>query len=93
MRMRTTVDIDESMLERAKQLALKERRTLSAVLGDALSAYLGSKRGRAKDPELELLVRGRPGGRFPTQAELSALEEQEDIAALAMPRARRRAAP
>jgi predicted transcriptional regulator len=93
MLMRTTVDIDELMLERAKQLAAKERRTLSAVLGDALSAYLGSKRSRAKDPEFELLVRGKPGGRFPAQAEVSAVEEEEDVAALAIPRGRRRAAP
>jgi hypothetical protein len=93
MKMRTTVDIDEAMLERAKQLALKERRTLSAVLGDALSAYLGSKRARAKDPEFELLVRGKPGARFPTQAEVNAVEEEEDVAALAIARARGRAAP
>jgi predicted transcriptional regulator len=93
MHMRTTVDLDEAMLERAKQLALRERRTLSAVLGDALAAYLGRKRGRAADREFELLVRGRPGGRFPTQAEMNAVEEEEDAAALAIRGTRRRAAP
>lgn len=93
MHMRTTVDLEEGMLERAKELALKERRTLSAVLADALSAYLGSKRLRPKQREFELLVRGRPKGRFPTPGEIAAVEEEEDVAALAMPRARRRAAP
>jgi predicted transcriptional regulator len=93
MHMRTTVDLDPAMLERAKKLALRERRTLSAVLGDALAAYLGSKRPRTKDPAFELIVRGRPQGRFPSPAELSAIEDEEDIAALAVPRAGRRAAP
>ena len=91
--MRTTVDIDEAMLERAKQVALKEHRTLSSVLMDALATYLGSKRSRAKDGEFELLVCGKPRGRFPTPAEMSAVEEEEDVAALAVPGARRRAAP
>jgi hypothetical protein len=93
MRMRTTVDLDEAMLERAKQVALKERRTLSAILSDALAAYLGSKRSRAKDPEFELLVRGKAQARMPTPAEMSELEDEEDHAALALPRTRRRAAP
>lgn len=91
--MRTTVDIDEAMLERAKQVALKERRTLSAVLADALATYLGSRRTRTKDEEFELLVRGKARGRFPTPAEVIAIEDAEDVAALAVPGARRRAAP
>ena len=91
--MRTTVDLDPAMLERAKQLALRQRRTLSAVLSDALAAYLGGRRARAKDPEFELLVRGQPQARFPTPAEVSAVEDEEDIAAIAVPRKGHRAAP
>ena len=91
--MRTTIDLDEAMLARAKERALKERRTLSAVVGAALAAYLGAKRSRAGSEPFELLERGRPGGRFPGPAEMTRVEEDEDIAALAVPGARRRAAP
>lgn len=89
--MRTTVDLDPGLLETAKRLALKERRTLSALLGDALVAYLGSRRQTAKDPPFELLVRGEPRGRFPTASEVAAIEEEEDIAALVIPGRRSRA--
>ena len=80
--MRTTVDLDPGLLETAKHLASKEQRTLSAVLGDALAAYLGARRQTAKDPPFELLVRGTPRGRFPTAAALAALEDEEDVSAL-----------
>jgi hypothetical protein len=36
--MRTAVDIDDGLLEHAKRLALKEKRTLAAVVGQALAA-------------------------------------------------------
>ena len=91
--MRTTVDLDPALLERAKRLALKEHRSLSTVLGEALAAYLGAHRSSAKDPPFELLVRGQPQARFPTPAEVSAVEDEEDIAAIAVPRKGRRAAP
>jgi hypothetical protein len=52
--MRTTVDLDPGLLETAKRLASKEHRTLSAVLGDALAAYLGIRRQASKDPPFEL---------------------------------------
>lgn len=91
--MRTTVDLDPALLDRAKRLALKEHRALSAILSDALAAYLASQRTTAKDPPFELLVRGQPQGRFPTPAEVSAIEDEEDMAALAVPNAGRRAAP
>jgi hypothetical protein len=91
--MRTTVDLDARLLAQAKRVAGEQRRTLSAVVGDALAAYFGSRRSAAKDPPFSLLVRGTPGGRFPTAAELAAVEEEEDAAALAIPRKDRRAAP
>jgi hypothetical protein len=62
-------------------------------LGDALAAYLASQRTTAKAPPFELLVRGQAQARFPTPAEVSAIEDEEDIAALAVPHAGRRAAP
>ena len=63
--MRTTVDIDDALLERAKRLALKEKQTLGAVVGQALAAYLGSRKAADKDPPFQLLVRGKAGARFP----------------------------
>jgi predicted transcriptional regulator len=92
--MRTTVDLDARLLDRARRLAVKEQRTVSAVLGDALAAYLASRKTAAGDPAFEPLVRGKRGGRFPTPAELAAIEEEEDAAGLPVPRrTRRRAAP
>ena len=93
MHMRTTVDIDDGLLERAKRLALKEKRTLAAVVGQALAAYLSSRRAAAVDPPFELLVRGKVGARFPTAEEVLLAEEDDDRKALAIPHVKRRAAP
>lgn len=81
------------MLDRAKRLALSEGKTLSAVLNEALGAYLGKRKQVAKDPPFELLVRGNPRGRFPSPAEIDAIEQDEELTALRVPGARRRAAP
>jgi predicted transcriptional regulator len=75
--MRTTVDIDEALLERAKRLALKEKQTLGAVVGEALAAYLGARRQTEKDPPFELIVAGSARGRFPSPAEIAAVEEDD----------------
>lgn len=83
--MRTTVDIDDSLLERAKKLARREKQTLSGLVGQALAAYLGSRRQASKDPDFVLLVRGTAGGRFPSPAEFVLSEEADDRAALAIP--------
>lgn len=91
--MRTTVDLDKGLLGRAKQLALKSRRSLSAVVNDSLAVYLGSRGPTSKDGPFELLVCGRAGARFPSPGEIASLEEEEDAAALSMPRSRRRASP
>jgi hypothetical protein len=91
--MRTTIDIEDGLLERAKRLALKEKQTLSAVVGEALAAYLGSRRLAGKDPPFTLLVRGNPSGKFPTIAEIVATEESEDVRALNIAHVKHRAAP
>jgi predicted transcriptional regulator len=90
---RTTVDLDPNLLEPAKRLALKEQRTLSAVISDALAAYLASRRHSSKDAPFELLVRGQPRGRFPTAGDLSAVEDEDDIAALGLREGASRASP
>jgi hypothetical protein len=91
--MRTTVDIEEGLLERAKRLALKEKQTLGAVVGEALAAYLGGRKQAGKDPDFELLVRGNPRARFPSAAEIASAEEEDDVRALALPQSKRDAAP
>lgn len=90
--MRTTIDIEKRLLERAKERAIRERRTLGALVNEALSAYLASRRAVEPDQPFDLLVRGKPGGRFPSPAELALAEEEDDRAALSLPRRRRRAA-
>jgi hypothetical protein len=82
---RTTVDLDPALLERAKRLALAEHRTLGAVLGDALAAYIGSRRLAAKDPPFEVMVRGKSEARFPSQVVVASIEDEEDTVALAIP--------
>lgn len=91
--MRTTVDIEDALLERAKRLALKEQRTLGAVLGQALAAYLSSRKVADKDPPFELLVRGKTGARFPSAEEVQLAEEDDERKSLAIPELKHRAAP
>lgn len=91
--MRTTVDLDEVLLERAKRLALKEKQSLGALLNEALTAYLGARRQAGKDSPFELLSYGKPRGKFPTSAEISAAQEEDDRVMLGLPRKRDDAAP
>jgi hypothetical protein len=90
---RTTVDIDEVLLERAKSLAAKQQQTLGAIVGHALAAYLGSRRQAGKDPPFELVVAGTPAGRFPSPAEMATAEEEDDARSLATQARERDAAP
>jgi hypothetical protein len=90
--MRTTVDIDDTALERAKRLAHRENRTLGAVISDAIAAYVSKRGKRAPDPAFELIVRGKPGHRFPLPEEIARIEEGEDAEALRIPRNRSDAA-
>lgn len=91
--MRTTVDIDATVLNRARRASLRERRTLGSLVSDALSAYLGAHARSQKDPPFDLLVRGSAGARFPTPEEVTAIEDGEELATLRIRRRRSRAAP
>jgi hypothetical protein len=91
--MRTTVDIEDALLQRAKRAAAKQKQTLGALVGEALAAYLGSRKSAGKDPAFELLVRGKPGGKFPTTAEVLEAEEEEEVSARGIPSLKRDAAP
>ena len=85
------MDLDPTVLERAKRLAQSEARTLGSVLNDALAAYLAKRRASAKDPPFELIVRGNPGARFPGPAKIAAVEDEEDMAGLKIAGAKRHA--
>jgi predicted transcriptional regulator len=87
--MRTTVDIDEAVLDRAKRLASSEKRTLGALVSEAVAAYVAVRRKPTKDAPFELIVRGTQRGRFPTPAELAAAQDEEDLGSLNIPGVRR----
>jgi predicted transcriptional regulator len=86
--MRTTVDIDDAALERAKRLARHENRTLGSVLSDAIAAYVSKRPRGTPDPAFELIVRGKAGGRFPSPEEIARVEDDEAAQALRIPRVR-----
>jgi hypothetical protein len=82
---RTTIDLPPRVLSAAKRVAAERQTTLSAVVNEALGAYLGAARRRTPDKPFELIVRGRAGARFPTPAEIAAAVDEEDRAALRIP--------
>jgi len=84
--MRITLDLDPTLLERVKNL--DQDRSLSAVVCEALAAYLDARSNRLEDPPFEVCVRGCAGARFPSDAELAAAEEDDDLAALQRSRAK-----
>lgn len=80
--MRTTVRLDERLLREAKALAVRERRTLTAVLDEALRQFLARRSAAPKRAPVELLVFGsgglRPGVDLDDTAALIELMEQGD---------------
>jgi len=84
--MRTTVDLDPNALAQAKRLAQQENRTVGSVISEALTAYLTRPTPVPPSPPFELIVRGRPGARFPSALEMAQVEEDEDLASLRIPR-------
>jgi hypothetical protein len=59
--MRTTVRLDERVLREAKALAAKERRTLTAVIDDALRQFLARKSAPRKPAPVKLITFGGGG--------------------------------
>jgi predicted transcriptional regulator len=90
--MRTTVDLPPSLLTKTKRLAQRRKSTLSAVVQEALAAYLGTARAARQPKPFELIVRGKAGMRFPTPAEMAEVEEDEESRALGIAKTRRHAA-
>jgi hypothetical protein len=86
--MRTTVDVDAALLQRAKRFAESENRTLGSIVSEALVAYLGKRKQTSKDAPFELIVRGTAHGRFPTPLALADIEDEEEMARLGILEAR-----
>jgi hypothetical protein len=61
--MRTTIRLDETLLARAKELAARTGRTLTAVIEDALRAALAQSRGRRRGERIEVPTFGAGGVR------------------------------
>ncbi len=88
--MRTTIDLEEALLRRARERATASGTTLSRLVQEALRAYL-RPRARAASAPFELITCGTPGGRCPTPAEMQEAVHDEDAAALRIPGVGRRA--
>jgi hypothetical protein len=81
---RTTVDLDAALLERAKRRAARRGQTLSQLVRDAVSTYLVEHPGGEEDP-FEVITCGDPTGYSPTPAEMATAVEEDD-ARMAPPR-------
>lgn len=80
--MRTTVRLDERLLQEAKAVAARERRTLTAVIDDALRQFLARRSASgAKHPPFKLVTFGegglRPGVDLDDSAALIDLMEDD----------------
>jgi hypothetical protein len=73
---RTTVRIDETILNEAKAYAAHNGRSLNSVMEDALRQLLNRSTEVADRPRVELPVSG-PEGQTLTWAEIKEYEEQE----------------
>jgi len=84
--MRTTINLDDHLLRRAKQLAAKTHRTLTSVLEDALREALsrttaGPRRGRVKLPVSDRAPGVLPGVDLDHSSALLDLMERDDASA------------
>ncbi len=60
--MRTTLNIDDDLLREAKELAARSRRSLRAVIEDALRECFSRFGRQADNPHVELPVSPQPPG-------------------------------
>lgn len=78
--MRTTVRLDERLLREAKLVAARERRTLTAVIDDALRQFLARRSAPRRRAPVEPITFGsgglRPGVDLDDTAALIELLEQ-----------------
>lgn len=62
--MRTTINIDDHLLEEAKVLAAREHRKLGEVIDDLLRLAFAKRAEMAKRPRVKLPVSGDPNGKL-----------------------------
>jgi hypothetical protein len=63
--MRTTLDIDDDLLRRAKQLAARTHRTLTSIVEDALREVLSRRTPGSSRRRVKLPVSDQPPGLCP----------------------------
>ena len=60
--MRTTIDVEDGLLQQARRRAAEAQTTLSRLVSDALKAYLSRRRDRPRDVPFELITFGDVSG-------------------------------
>jgi hypothetical protein len=75
--MRTTIDMEKPLLERAKRRAARRGQTLSQLVRDAVGTYLAVAATDDEEP-FEVVTCGEPGAWAPTPAEMAAALEEDD---------------
>ena len=63
--MRTTIDIEDGLLRRAKQVAAETKRTLRSVVEDALRESIGRAKRQETSERVRLAVSSQPPGLCP----------------------------
>ncbi|MDA0270190.1 MAG: DUF6364 family protein [Chloroflexi bacterium] len=82
--MRTTISIDDAVLEEAKAIAAQTGKSLGAVVEDALREAIAKRATAPMRPRVKLPVFGRPGHVMPgvdldsNAALLDFMEEDDD---------------
>ena len=81
---RTTISIDSGMLNLAKRLAVQQDCTLGQLITEALQRYITDTASDRKPRQVTLPTSGRgglrPGINLDSNAEISAILDEEDIA-------------
>jgi hypothetical protein len=76
---RTTVRIDEQLLNEAKAYAARNGRSLNSVMEDALRQLIHRSADVAERPPIKLPISGTPHGPKLTWAEIKELDDQDFV--------------
>lgn len=85
--MRTTVDIEEPLLRKARKRAAESNRTLSRLVSEAVRAYLAESQLGGKESPFQLITAGVKGRPAPTPERIGQVLDQEESGSLRLPRA------
>jgi hypothetical protein len=75
---RTTIDLDEDLIARAKERAARHRTTLSGIVREAVQLYLSCEASEGEVAPFVLVTAGRPGGTYPSPRRVAALLDEEE---------------